>query len=402
VGYGHAGPLPSAESRRSIHRKTVLEQQYPFSHPHYPDPLQQRAQALRSELIGLFDVSQVGIRPGGETIYFGGRLLYTPEAAYDEIARRFARHGFTPMFHRERGQDVVVAVAGLTGKVRTGNPLVNVLLLLATIMTTLAAGASMRGQDLFAAMATGDLLLIREIALVGAPFSVTLLAILGVHELGHYVAARWHGVAASLPYFIPLPFAGLGTLGAFIAIKSPMKDRRVLFDIGLAGPLAGFVVALPLLLVGLTLSPEVPGATGGLTLRALGSSVLVTAVVDAVREIPPGRTLALHPVFFAAWLGLLLTSVNLLPVGQLDGGHVAYALLGRWAHGVAMLTFVGLIAAGALISSMWYIWAFFVFLGGLRHPPTMNDLTRLTPLRWFLGLLAVLLFVFTIVPAPFR
>jgi membrane-associated protease RseP (regulator of RpoE activity) len=380
----------------------MLEQRYPSSYPQAPDPVQQTVHSLRSELMGFFEVTQVGIRPGGHTIYFGGRLLYKPETAYDEIARRFARHGFTPMFHRERGQDVVVAVSGLTGQVRTGNPLVNVLLLLATIVTTLAAGASMRGADLFAALATGDVPLIREIALLGAPFSVTLLAILGVHELGHYVAARWHGVAASLPYFIPLPFAGLGTLGAFIAIKSPMKDRRVLFDIGLAGPLAGFMVALPLLVVGLMLSREIPSPAGGLTLQALGSSVLVTAVVDWLREIAPGHTLALHPIFFAAWLGLLLTSVNLLPVGQLDGGHVAYALLGRWAHAVALLTFGTLIVAGAMISSMWYIWAFFVMLGGLRHPPTMNDLTRLTPFRWFLGLVTVLLFVLTIVPAPFR
>jgi membrane-associated protease RseP (regulator of RpoE activity) len=380
----------------------MLEQRYPSSYPQHPDPVQQTAQALRSELMGLFDVSQVGVRPGGQTIYFGGRLLYKPDAVYDEIARRFAPHGFTPMFHRERGQDVVVAVSGLTGQVRTGNPMVNILLLLATIVTTLAAGASMRGEDLFGALASGNLPFITEIALIGAPFSVTLLAILGVHELGHYVAARWHGVAASLPYFIPLPFAGLGTLGAFIALKSPMKDRRVLFDIGLAGPLAGFVVALPLLAVGLMLSPEVPGLSGGLTLQALGSSVLVSGVVDWLREIPPGSTLALHPVFFAAWLGLLLTSVNLLPVGQLDGGHVAYALLGRWGHGLALLTFVALIAAGALVSTMWYIWAFFVMLGGLRHPPTMNDLTPLTPFRWFLGLVALLLFMLTIVPAPFR
>lgn len=380
----------------------MVEQRYPPPYPQYPDPGQQTAQALRSELIGLFDVTQVGVRPGGQTIYFGGRLLYKPEAAYDEISRRFAVHGFTPMFHRERGQDVVVAVSGLTGKVRTGNPLVNVLLLLATIVTTLAAGASMRGEDLFAALASGHVPLITEIALIGAPFSVTLLAILGVHELGHYVAARWHGVAASLPYFIPLPFAGLGTLGAFIAIKSPMKDRRVLFDIGLAGPLAGFVVALPLLVVGLMLSPQVPDLSGGLTLRALGSSILVNGVVDWLRQIPPDRTLALHPIYFAAWLGLLLTSVNLLPVGQLDGGHVVYALLGRWAHGLAVLTFLGLIVAGVLVSTMWYIWAFFVLLGGLRHPPTMNDLTRLTPLRWFLGLVALLLFALTIVPAPFR
>jgi membrane-associated protease RseP (regulator of RpoE activity) len=370
--------------------------------PVHIDPLQQTIQSLRGELMGLFEVIQVGARARGETIFFGGRLLYRPEVAYDEVSRRFALHGYTPIFQREQGQDVIVAQLGVIGRARTGNPLINILLLLATIVTTLAAGASMRGQDLFSAIASGQMELITGIALVGAPFAVTLLGILGVHELGHYVAARWHGVAATLPYFIPLPFVGLGTLGAFIAIKSPMKDRRVLFDIGLAGPLAGFVVALPLLVVGLMLSPETPGFSRGLTLHALGSSILVDGIVDLLRDIPRNSTLELHPIFFAAWLGLLLTSVNLLPVGQLDGGHVAYALLGRWAHGLAILTFLGLLAAGYFISSMWYIWAFFVMMGGLRHPPTLNDLSGLTPARWFLGLVTLFLFLLTIVPAPFR
>jgi membrane-associated protease RseP (regulator of RpoE activity) len=365
------------------------------------DPFEQTVKVLRAELMGLFEVQQVGARRGDQTVYFNGRLLYDPDPAYDEIARRFAVHGYTPMFRRENDQDVIVAIMGVAGKVKMGNSLVNILLLLATIVTTLAAGAAMRNENLFTALADGYVPIVVRAALAGAPFALTLLGILGVHELGHYVAARAHGVAASLPYFIPLPFGGLGTLGAFISIRSPMKDRRVLFDIGLAGPLAGLVVALPLLVFGLLLSPEVPESAGGLTLRVLGSSVLVDTLVALLRDVPDGRTLAVHPIFFAAWLGLLLTSVNLLPVGQLDGGHVAYALFGRRAHTLALLTFFALLAAGYLLANMWYIWAFFVMLGGLRHPPTMNDITPLTWSRRFLGLAAALIFVLMIVPRPF-
>jgi len=205
-----------------------------------------------------------------------------------------------------------------------------------------------------------------------------------------------------LPYFIPLPFIGLGTLGAFISIKSPIHNRKALFDIGVSGPLAGFAVALPLLFVGLTLSREVPFFASGLTLNLLGSSLLVDGIVNLFYSLPANRTLALHPVFFAAWLGLLLTGMNLLPLGQLDGGHVAYAWLGRYGHWLAMVMFVLLLAAGYFLSTMWYIWAFFVLMSGLRHAPTLNDVTPLDGRRRLIGFAALLLFLLTIVPVPFR
>jgi len=220
--------------------------------------------------------------------------------------------------------------------------------------------------------------------------------------LGHYFAARLHGVRASLPYFVPMPF-GLGTLGAFIAIRSPMKSRRVLFDIGLAGPYAGLLAAMPLLLLGLLLSSTnyVPVAFPGRTLEALGSSLLIRIVVHFLADIPEGQTIVLHPVFFAAWIGLFLTGINLLPVGQLDGGHAAYALLGRTAHGLAILVFGLLILAGIFDDvnrTFWFIWAFFVMLGGLRHPPPMNDITGIGWPRKLIGLLTFLLFLLLFTP----
>jgi membrane-associated protease RseP (regulator of RpoE activity) len=365
------------------------------------DPLQQIINTLRGELLGLFQVRTVATRARGRVISFGGRLLYEPEMSYDEISRRFLAHGYTPMLRREKGEDIILAMEGVVDAT-TGNPLVNLLLFLATIMTTLYAGAALAGQDLLAAVLSQSPPLITRAALAGVPFALALIGILGVHELGHYIAARLHGVRATLPYFIPMPIGGLGTLGAFIAIKSPMKDRKVLFDIGLAGPIAGFVVALPLMIIGLLLSTNfVPDYLSGQTLNSLGSSILADFIIDIFTDIPPGQTLAMHPIFFAAWLGFYLTGINLLPVGQLDGGHVTYALFGRFAHFIAIASFLALLAAGYLLHPNWYIWALFIFLGGLRHPPPLNDLSDIGWPRKMIGLMTVILFILIIIPVPF-
>lgn len=371
-----------------------------------PDPIEQVSNALRLELAGLFQVTNVATRSRGQVISFGGRLLHDPDASYDEIRRRFRRHGYTPMLRQEKGEDVILAMEGLVDRAKTGNPLINVGLFAATVLTTLTAGATLADENLFAAVTSGSTEAILSAILAGAPFAIALLGILGIHELGHYFAAHWHGVRATLPYFIPVPpvpFGGIGTLGAFIAIRSPMKDRKVLFDIGLAGPYAGFMVAVPLLMIGLLLSTSYQPlyASGGLTLNDFGTSILVKFFVIVLTNVPAGQTLVLHPIFFAAWLGIFLTGINLLPVGQLDGGHAAYALLGRSAHTVAIITFFLLILAGALFSLNWFIWAFFIMLGGLRHPPPLNDVTDVGPLRKLIGAFTIILFVLIFTPVPF-
>ena len=371
------------------------------------DPQERIVDALRSDLTGLFAVTSVTQQPEVPAIAFSGRFVQDPDASYDELHRRFQIHAHTPLIRRENGQDVILAVEGLVDRPKTGNPLINILLLAATILTTLSAGASMMGYSVIDSVMMGSPLAVLQALLAGAPFAITLMGILGIHELGHYAAARLHGVRATLPYFIPMPF-GLGTLGAFIGIRSPMRDRKVLFDIGLAGPYAGLLAALPLLLLGLLLSSTnyVPSTVPGRTLENLGSSVLIQIVTYLFTDIPDGQTLSLHPVFFAAWLGLFLTGINLLPVGQLDGGHASYALLGRAAHGVAIVAFGLLILAGifdATNRTFWFIWAFFVMLGGLRHPPPMNDITDVGLPRKLIGLLTVVLFFLLFTPPlPFR
>lgn len=369
----------------------------------YSDPLHAAANLLRSELHGLFNVNDVQLRSRGEgQIAFTGHYPHESDAAYEEIRERFQALGYTPLLRREKEHDELLAFKGVIGEVKTGNPLVNVLLLLATILTTLAAGAALSGDNtFFRSLLTGKLAELWAATRLGAPFAVTLLGILGVHEFGHYIAARLHGVAATLPYFIPMPLGGLGTLGAFISVRSPMKNRTVLFDIGLAGPLAGFVVAVPLLVVGLLMSDPAPLFTREMTLHSLGSSILVDFIVALVTDMQPGQTLLVHPVFFAAWLGVLITGINLLPIGQLDGGHVAYGLFGRAAHHLARGTFLLLIVAGFTLSSTWFVWAVFVLFGGLHHPPPLNDISGLNRPRQIAGLATFLLFFLIITPAPF-
>jgi membrane-associated protease RseP (regulator of RpoE activity) len=371
------------------------------------DPQERIVNALRSDLTGLFEVTSVTQQPKVPAIAFSGRFIQDPAAGYDELLRRFQNHAYTPLMRRENGQDVILAVEGLVDQAKTGNPLINILLLAATILTTLSAGASMMGYSVIDSLMMGSPLAVLQALLAGAPFAITLMSILGIHELGHYAAARLHGVRATLPYFIPMPF-GLGTLGAFIAIRSPMRDRKVLFDIGLAGPYAGLMAALPVLLLGLLLSSTnyVPSSIYGRTLENLGSSFLIQIVTYLFTDIPDGQTISLHPVFFAAWLGLFLTGINLLPVGQLDGGHASYALLGRAAHGVAIIAFGLLILAGifdATNRTFWFIWAFFVMLGGLRHPPPMNDISDVGLPRKLIGLVTIALFFLLFTPPmPFR
>ncbi len=368
------------------------------------EPLPLSADILHAEVAGLFEVAQMGWRDRGQTLTFTGRLLHDADTTYEELVRRFRPHGYTPLLRRERGRDVLLATPGLIVEGSAGNPWLNVLLFLATVLTTVAAGSMLeRGEDLFRALLAGDAGRVVSAFRTGAPFAVTLLLILGVHELGHYFAARYHRVRATLPYFIPLPFGSLGTLGAFIAVRSPMKNRTVLFDIGLAGPLAGLVVAVPLFVVGLLNSFPVPyfDIAHGMTLRMLGSSLLVKGLVGLFGDVPVGQTLALHPIFFAAWFGLLITGINLLPIGQLDGGHVGYALWAGRAHILARVVLVLLLVAGVVVSTTWFFWAFFVMLGGVRHAPPLNDISGLNRPRKLLAVLTIILFFLLVVPDPF-
>lgn len=370
---------------------------------------------LRNSLSDLMDIEGVKVlRPGAEPVFvFYGRLYDDPDSAFERLMERFTSLGYTPLLSREKGKYQVVAVRWVIHS-QAPRPWVNLLLFLATLLTVMMAGA--------APQAGNDLL---SILISGLPFAATLMTILLTHELAHYFVARRYGSPVSLPYFIPMPYSILGTMGAVIFQRAPMRDRKALFDIGIAGPLAGLIVTVPLLFLGLLftrvgrptdfLPPEQP--VGGVYQEG-NSLVYLFAKYAIFGRILPDRTtgedvwLSLPaspggPVAFAAWVGLLVTALNLLPIGQLDGGHVAYALLGRRTWRLAYLV-IGLLAAlgvylwviGNPAWPTWIIWAGLGLLFGPRHPPPLNDASRLGPGRRLLGLLLVIIWVVTFVPAP--
>ncbi|MBI1800228.1 MAG: site-2 protease family protein, partial [Chloroflexi bacterium] len=276
-------------------------------------------------------------------------------------------------------------------------------LFLLTVLTTLWTGAINEGYDPLQNPAN---------LLQGVPFSFTLLAILGVHEFGHYFMARRYKAPVTLPYFIPLPPGlGLGTMGAVIRLKAPFMDRRSLFDVGIAGPLAGLAVAVPLLFWGLSQSQVGPLQPGGLQ---EGNSIFYAFAKFVVfgKFLPGGgEDVFISSTAFAAWLGLFITALNLLPAGQLDGGHVAYALLGeksRYLGGIVigLLVILGL-PLGDLLGipypgyAGWFTWVLFIVVFGLAHPTPLNDLTDLGMPRRLLGAFSWFLFIILFTPLPF-
>jgi membrane-associated protease RseP (regulator of RpoE activity) len=268
----------------------------------------------------------------------------------------------------------------------------HVVLFLATLVTTTVAGAW---------QADADFLSDPWQIVAGLPFAVTLMSILLVHEMGHYLTSRHHGVKATLPYFIPAP-SFIGTFGAFIRMQSSPPDRRSLFDVAAAGPLAGLVLAVPAVIVGFHLSTVAPqdSSGGGMV---LGSSLLLSLLSKiTLGVLPNDANIVLHPVGFAGWIGLLVTAMNLLPAGQLDGGHVTYALFGRRYIWVSRLTVAVILMLGVTrLWDGWLVWGILLLFMGVRHPPPVDPDTPLDAKRkilgWFLlGTLAV-----TFIPVPF-
>jgi membrane-associated protease RseP (regulator of RpoE activity) len=241
-----------------------------------------------------------------------------------------------------------------------------------------------------------------ELYLKGLWYSVPILAILGSHELGHYYACRYYRVDASLPYFLPAPLL-TGTLGAFIRIRQPIPTKRQLFDIGIAGPIAGFLVAVPLLLLGVSLSRVVPIPPDFEGLE-LGEPLLFQAISLVVWGTPPdGYSMNMHPMAFAAWFGLLATALNLFPIGQLDGGHICYAVLGRASTMVTVVTVLFLVGL-TFISSSWMVWTILtvamLIAFGPRHPRTMDEDVPLDTTRRWLAAFALMMFVLCFTPSP--
>ncbi len=269
----------------------------------------------------------------------------------------------------------------------------HIILFLLTVLTTLFAGSLMEGGNPF----------LNPLDLVqGIPFSFTLLLILGTHEFGHYYFARKHNVEATLPYFIPAPIT-IGTFGAFIKIKSPIYRKHALLEIGAAGPIAGFIIAVPALYIGLKLSTVVDLSQTADSI-ILGDSLLMKFLNNLVFPgLSASQDVLLHPVAFAGWIGLLVTMLNLLPIGQLDGGHIAYAILGRKYDKVAKFALLSLIPL-SFFSLNWLVWGGLILLimRTTKHPPVIDVDDPPLPRDQMIAYICLAIFILCFVPVPFR
>lgn len=297
----------------------------------------------------------------------------------------------------------------------------HLLLFLATLFTATLAGALLEDGDPLGLRMVGPAALAipvptRLTAVGMAPglwFSLPMVCILGAHELGHWALARRHGMDVSPPFFIPVPpfLSLIGTLGAFIRLRSPLLNRAVLLDVGVAGPLAGFALAVPATMIGLAMSRFVPGAEaaahvgihveGGLL--KLGES-LVFMALRALSPVAGPGFVDLHPMALAGWMGFLFTALNLIPAGQLDGGHVVYAISPRAHRVVGLSTLAALLLAGTMWSGVWLAWAVLILLigrGRVAHPPVFDPGFRLDRTRRAVAWACIVLFVITFVPVPF-
>ncbi len=238
---------------------------------------------------------------------------------------------------------------------------------------------------------------------VGPWYSFAILLILGAHEFGHYFACRWHNVDCTLPYFLPAPLPMTGTFGAVIRILEPFPSRRALFDIGVAGPLAGFITLIPFLIIGISLSTVDVVPEGGFGIW-LGEPVLFKWIARQIHgPLLEGTDIFIHPLGYAAWFGMLATALNLLPFGQLDGGHIAYAVLGSRARYLSIAT-LGLVITLAFLSTSWIVMAVMLsamaWFMGFRHPAPLDDHTPLTPGRVLIALLALAMLIGCFTPEP--
>jgi membrane-associated protease RseP (regulator of RpoE activity) len=269
-------------------------------------------------------------------------------------------------------------------------PWLNIILFLLTLLTTTFAGTLFSGKDPF---------IVRNL-LSGLPFSIPLLTILLFHESGHYLLSKKYNVEASLPYFIPAP-SFIGTFGAIIKMKSNINSKNALIDIGTAGPISGFFVSIPFLVYGIAKSEivqKIPESS-----IKLGDFLLIRVLIKLIwGDLPENTDLMLHPVAFAGWLGCFVTAMNLFPIGQLDGGHISYAFFPKMSVIISKLFIFILFLLGFFAWEGWFIWAFLLVILGTKHPPVLDENEPITPIRKILGLISLIVFILTFIPAPFQ
>jgi membrane-associated protease RseP (regulator of RpoE activity) len=353
---------------------------------------------VRSIVAKHFAVSDVKISQDAVQVFITPDLSRL-DAEFESLRKEMSAKGYIPILERKKGQynewEFLVAVIRKPA-LGPGRNWINITLLILTLATTIFAGAVLwASYENSATLFTVDNLVFGTLF-----FAVPLMTILGVHELAHYLTSKRYGIDASLPYFIP-SIPPLGTFGAFISIREPMPNKKALIDIGMAGPLAGILVSIPIAILGLILNAQGPVNINAPT----GGSVLVNFpfFYDLLAYLvpQPAGLVAFHPLAFAAWVGFFVTAINLLPAGQLDGGHVARGLLGDGAKYLSLVVVAILIFLGVFYGYIgWLFFAFLIIFIGMRHPAPLNDVTRLDRRRIAVGVLGLVLLVGTFVPVP--
>ena len=386
----------------------------------------------------------------GYFLRYRGELILDSIEAYDQLAAALLPYDITPLFRVDDQRQTIFLKRG-TLHPRPGRVWINILLFVLTLLSVLFAGAMYSYQGQLPDDTLGQVWTLVQHLWVGWPFAVSLLAILLAHEFGHYFVGRARGAAVSLPFFIPLPISLLGTMGAFIQLKQLPKNKRALFDLAIAGPLAGLVVAVPVLILGLALSsvgttentyytktatsvdvcPNSArvGDTYSCTTDNLleGNSPLYLGLKYLVKgqllpspvsyDVPPlaywvryfftghpipvgGQDVMLHPVAWAGWAGLLVTFLNLIPAGQLDGGHVLYALFGKHVSKVFPVILVTTVLLGFFWSGWWF-WSFIIFVLGRYHAEPLDQITQLDSRRKLMAVVMLVIFLLVLTPIPY-
>ena len=319
------------------------------------------------------------------------------EQKFEILREELKKYNFIPFLRKERGEYIIYLAYKKLGKKK---PVwVNIILLITTLITTTLSGSLMFSNG------WNKIFLGSNISKGFIFFSFPLLSILGIHEMGHFYASKRHKVAASLPFFIPIPpnpVLPLGTMGAVISMREPIPNRKALLDIGIAGPLAGFIITIPVLLIGLHLSHPIPTSSIPKGTPSLGPNLLLIAFISLLfPHLPSGYTINLHPTAFAGWVGLVVTAINLLPAGQLDGGHIARAVL-KEKHLYASFAAIALLAAISILGngSWLFMLLLIIFLIGPAHPPALNELAPLDAKRIGLAILSIIIFALSFTPIP--
>ncbi len=364
----------------------------------------------------------------GYLVRYQGHLLGDDSAAaYDQLADTISTYGLVPLFDMVEGEQVITLVLEAP-QPAMNKPSRNLIFFILTLLSVLLTSSALNSS--FPENTFLQLLYKLKDALFhlgrGWPFAASFLSILLAHEFGHYLMGRYHKTNVTLPFFLPLPYpiSIFGTLGAVIQMKERPKNKRVLFDIGIAGPIAGFVVAIPVLLYGLSLSKLAPLSGSGM-LEGNSIIYLLSKYVVFGKWLPEpvsygnvpaflywvrylftaqpsplgGLDVLVHDIAWAGWAGLLVTSLNLIPIGTLDGGHIFYSVFGEKVNRVANFIFAALFLLG-FVAPSWWFWVFLLYFLGRHHATPLDQITELDPKRKRLAWLALIIFILVFIPVP--